>query len=127
MMGFSYAAEPDAFDAEEVKLLMELADDFAYGIISLRESAERRRAEEALSRSQRELNIRNQVADIFLAMPDDEIYGGVLAVILKAMESRFGVFGYINEQGALVCPSMSRDIWDQCQVPDKDIVFPRDK
>lgn len=31
-----YAAEPDAFDAREVELLMKLADDLAYGISALR-------------------------------------------------------------------------------------------
>ncbi|TEU11347.1 MAG: PAS domain S-box protein, partial [Anaerolineales bacterium] len=31
-----YAAEPDAFDADEVKLLTELADDLAYGVMALR-------------------------------------------------------------------------------------------
>ncbi len=45
----------------------------------------------------------------------------------EVMKSKYGVFGYIDEDGAFVCPSMTRDIWDQCRVPDKDIVFPREK
>ncbi|MBI5482179.1 MAG: GAF domain-containing protein [Deltaproteobacteria bacterium] len=36
-----YATEPDAFDDDEVKLLVELADDLAFGIASLRARAER--------------------------------------------------------------------------------------
>jgi GAF domain-containing protein len=36
-----YAAEPDAFDAEETRLLEELAGDLAYGIVALRTTAER--------------------------------------------------------------------------------------
>jgi len=43
-----YAAEADAFDAEEVHLLQELADDLAFGIVSLREAARREAAERAL-------------------------------------------------------------------------------
>ena len=39
------AAEPDAFDDEEVKLLNELADDLAYGIANLRTQIERRAAQ----------------------------------------------------------------------------------
>jgi PAS domain S-box-containing protein len=39
-----YAAEPDAFDAEEVKLLTELASDVASGILSLRARAAHQRA-----------------------------------------------------------------------------------
>jgi PAS domain S-box-containing protein/putative nucleotidyltransferase with HDIG domain len=41
-----YAAESDAFDDEEVKLLMELADDLVYGIGALRTRVERERAME---------------------------------------------------------------------------------
>lgn len=43
-----YSAEPDAFDTEEVKLLTELADDLAYGVVALRTREERARAEERL-------------------------------------------------------------------------------
>jgi PAS domain S-box-containing protein len=46
-----HAAEPDAFQAEEVKLLTELANDLAYGIETLHARAARRRAEEALRES----------------------------------------------------------------------------
>ncbi len=40
-----YAAESDAFDADEVKLLTELADDLAYGVMALRDRAGRVQAE----------------------------------------------------------------------------------
>ena len=43
-----YAAEPDAFDAEEVALLTELASDLAFGIGTLRTRAERDQGEVAL-------------------------------------------------------------------------------
>lgn len=42
-----YAAEPEAFDAEEAALLAELADDLAYGIAALHSRVERDRAEAA--------------------------------------------------------------------------------
>ena len=47
-----YAMEPDAFDADEVKLMGELAGDLAYGIDVLRQQAERKRAEQALRESE---------------------------------------------------------------------------
>ncbi len=53
-----YAAEPDAFDAEEVKLLTEMADDLAYGIVALRTRAERQRAEEQIKRLNQDLERR---------------------------------------------------------------------
>jgi len=43
-----YSAEADAFDAEEVRLLQELADDLAFGIVSLRQAEAREQAERAL-------------------------------------------------------------------------------
>lgn len=43
-----YALQPDAFDDEEVELLTELADDLAYGIVSIRTRASRDEAEKAL-------------------------------------------------------------------------------
>jgi signal transduction histidine kinase len=50
-----YAAEPNAFDDEEINLLLGLANDLAYGIMALRSRAEQRRAEAALKESEQEL------------------------------------------------------------------------
>ena len=45
-----YAAEPDAFDEEETKLLMEVADDLAFGIEVLRTREARNQADKKLRR-----------------------------------------------------------------------------
>ena len=90
-------------------------------------SAEYKNTVEALRQSQRQLSIRNKIVEIFLTIPDDEMYGAVLEVLLETMESKYGIFGYIDEHGRLIIPSMTRDIWEKCRVPDKTIVFPRDK
>ncbi|MHA2380854.1 MAG: GAF domain-containing protein, partial [Candidatus Thorarchaeota archaeon] len=84
----------------------------------------RKLAKEKLRQSERELSIRSQIAEIFLTIPDEEMYGEVLQVVLEALESRYGIFGYIDEHGTLVIPSMTRDIWEKCQVPDKTILYP---
>lgn len=56
-----YAAEPDTFDAAEVELLTELAEDLAYGITALRTRTERQRIEAELRRlSARLLQVRDQ-------------------------------------------------------------------
>ncbi len=44
-----YAAEPEAFDDEEVKLLTDLANNLAFGIMSLRSLKERKQMEERLN------------------------------------------------------------------------------
>ncbi|MEJ2634540.1 MAG: PAS domain S-box protein [Calditrichia bacterium] len=43
-----YATEPDAFDAQEEQLLLELARDIAYGIMALRHRKEQEKAESKL-------------------------------------------------------------------------------
>ncbi|UCC97262.1 MAG: PAS domain S-box protein [Phycisphaerales bacterium] len=92
--------------------------DFSKGVtFTALDITERKRAEERL-------RTRNEIARIFLTVSDEKVFGDVLPTLLEAMQSRHGVFGYINEDGALVCPSMTRDIWEKCQVPDKHIVFP---
>lgn len=53
-----YASEPDAFSPAEVDLLTELANDLAFGIVTLRTRAERARAEEGIRRLNAELEHR---------------------------------------------------------------------
>ena len=43
---------------------------------------ERNRAEEALQESERRLATKNKIANIFLTVPDEEMYGEVLQVVL---------------------------------------------
>ncbi|HBF43420.1 MAG TPA: hypothetical protein DDW42_07290, partial [Desulfobacteraceae bacterium] len=90
------------------------------------EVEERLNAEKVLRASEEKEKLRNQIADIFLTKTDEEMYGEILSLVLDIMKSKYGVFGYIDENGALVCPSMTRDIWDQCQMADKDVIFPEE-
>lgn len=52
-----YAKEPDAFDAEEVNLLEELAGDLSYGLTALRDKSEKEQAEEALVKSSNKIKM----------------------------------------------------------------------
>jgi len=47
-----YAAEPNAFDDDEVQLLNKLAEDLTYGIVALRNQRDRASAQAALQQSQ---------------------------------------------------------------------------
>ncbi len=87
---------------------------------------EHKQAEEALRQSEQRKTILNQIANIFLTVPDDEMYAEVLAVVLQVMKSEFGLFGFIGANNDLVIPSLTREIWNECQVSDKSIVFPPD-
>ncbi len=54
----------------------------------------------------------------------DHITFLVLEQAKRLTGSAFGYVGHIDpETGYLVCPTLTRDIWDTCEVADKDIVF----
>lgn len=88
------------------------------------EIRKREKEEESLRLSEKELNLRNQINTIFLTYPDEEMYEEILKVVLEAMESEYGTFGYFDEDGSFVAPAVSRKIfWEKCNVPEKEIIF----
>ncbi len=56
-----YASEPDAFGDEEVQLLTELAGDLAFGVMTLRTKAERKKAVELQAAHEREIEIGSEI------------------------------------------------------------------
>jgi len=80
---------------------------------------DRKKAEEALA-------LKNRINEILLAFPGKEMYREVLQVILELTESPYGYFGYLDEDGGLVVPTLTGEVWERCQVPGKSIVFPRE-
>lgn len=54
----------------------------------------------------------------------DEMANLVVEQARRLTGSSYAFVGYIDPQnGSLVCPTMTRDIWDECRVADKNIVF----
>lgn len=86
-----------------------------------------RQTEISLQESRAELELRQKIANILLAASREDVYAELLDAILEIFASPFGYFGYIDENGDLVCPSMTRTVWDICQIPDKNTVFPNAK
>jgi PAS domain S-box-containing protein len=76
---------------------------------------------------EKSLKIQNQISQVFLTCPDDSMYQEVLKLVLHEMNSPFGAFGYIDEEGAWVIPSMKGHVMDECKIQDKTIRFPREK
>ena len=75
------------------------------GIIEVgRNITERKRAEEALLHSEKEKTILNQIANIFLTVPDEAMFREVLEIVLKVMKSKYGIFGFIGDRGNLSSP-----------------------
>ncbi|MEW5771998.1 MAG: PAS domain S-box protein [Thermodesulfobacteriota bacterium] len=90
------------------------------------EAAQRKQAEQGLEKACRLAAVRSRVASVFLTVQGDEIFSAGLRLLLDATNSEYGVFAYFDEEGAMVAPSLSRDVWDRCQVPEKTIRFPRE-
>jgi PAS domain S-box-containing protein len=63
-----YSVKPDAFDAEETKLLTELTDDLAYGLAALRIRAQQKQAAGALRESEERLRLLGD------NLPDSYVY-----------------------------------------------------
>jgi DNA-binding Lrp family transcriptional regulator len=71
------------------------------------------------------IEIRDKIIELFTRFENDQVYTKVLDVILSVIESEYGIFGYIRENGELVLPSFTKDVWERCEIPGKDISFPR--
>lgn len=92
---------------------------------TLKYAMERKKAERALRDSQRQLLVRERLAQIFLTVPDEQMYSEVLKAVLDATDGTQGLFGYIEDDGAIVYPSMTL-VWDRCQVDRKTARYPRE-
>ncbi len=88
---------------------------------------QRKKQSEALEKTSQRLILFNEISNVFLTVEDDEMYGKVLKLILNFFESESGFFGYLDSRGNLVMPSLTRDVWDRCKMPDKTFIFSPDK
>jgi PAS domain S-box-containing protein len=70
---------------------------------------ERKHAEEQLRAQKRIIELNNSIANVFLTSPKQQIFKDALDVILLSLQSSYGYFGYINENGDLACPAISED------------------
>jgi len=80
---------------------------------------------QALEEKEQELTVRDRIAHILLTTPDKELFAEVMPVVLEAMQSTFGTFGFVDQDGAVVCPYWTGDAWPGCQVRDHKLVVPR--
>lgn len=118
-------------DGERIYAILEttpLVDEdgaFRGAIAYVADITERRRAEKAL---QWEMEVNRALADVAGAMLSkteiDEISCVTLENARRLTDSPFGYVGYIDTStGYLICPTMTRDIWEALGVEGKDVVF----
>lgn len=109
-----------------MKLLPTTFDDGGLGVtIILENITEQKRAEEALAW---EADVNASMAELAQALihvaPLEDIASLVLEAAKRLTGSLFGYVGYIDPQtGYHIAITLTKDIWEECQVPDKDIVF----
>ena len=95
-------------------------------IVAIRDITERKQVAESLRRSEHFSSTLNRISRAFLIGADEEeTFDHVLAAVQEIMESPYGVFGFLDESGSLVCPAMTRSVWSECNVKDKSFVFPQ--
>src|SRR5271166_5917426 len=97
-----HSAQPNAFTSEEVRLLEELAGDLAFGIVTLRSEAARKRAEQEVT---------------LLSFALDRVREAALLV------DDTGRFRYVNEDGCRVLGYTREELLGM-GVPDIDLEFP---
>jgi PAS domain S-box-containing protein len=108
-----YATEADAFDNPEVELLKELAEDLAYGIASMRNATERKRAEEAVLRSEAELRafVESSPFGIFRTGIEGDRFLSVNRAVVKML-------GY-DSAAEVLSLSLSKDIYYDAEEREK--------
>jgi hypothetical protein len=89
------------------------------------EISERRQAEEAARRESSISEALAEVSNVIISSPSiEDLSFAVLEHARRLTGSRFGYVGYIDQEtGYLVSPTLTRDVWDACEVQEKDIVF----
>jgi PAS domain S-box-containing protein/putative nucleotidyltransferase with HDIG domain len=85
---------------------------------------ERKRAEDALKQ---ESDINEALAELSSALISSKSIGEISALVLESARSftgsKLGYAGYIEpETSYLICPTLTRDVWKECYVEDKNIV-----
>ncbi len=91
----------------------------------VRDITERKRMEKALSW---ETDVNNALSELSRTLISqstiEDISDQILETSKKLTDSALGYAGYIDpETDYLICPTMTRDIWESCQVKEKNIIF----
>lgn len=62
------------------------------------------------------------ISSAFLNDTEEKIFAAANSVILKGFGAQFGYLGYIDQDGSLVSPALTSEIFEKCKVPNKTMV-----
>jgi signal transduction histidine kinase/ActR/RegA family two-component response regulator len=107
-------SEETAVEAMKMGLSDYLVKDLEGGFLNLLPVVIENALHQRVQRNQsiymeRELALRGRIADIFLASTEKEMFGEVLTVLVGSVQSRYGIFGYLDEEGAAVLAGIYTD------------------
>jgi putative nucleotidyltransferase with HDIG domain len=92
-----YSAEPNAITPSEIRLLEELANDLAFGIVTLRTREERRRAEGELLRINRFLLTLSRCNEILIHASDEQaLLQQMCRIVIEVGEFAMAWIGYVD-------------------------------
>jgi len=114
-----YSEELEAFGDEAVHLLVELADDLAYGITALRTRQARLEAEQEIRQRIAHLAKINEVLEAGLTERQPaSLASRFLALVQESTGSKLGFVCQLNEAGRMDTLAMSDTGWDVCRMPE---------
>lgn len=97
-----------------------------YFAVVFRDITREKKAAQRLLLKNREMGLANRMLEYLVREDGVEMFDRALDALLAATESEEGVFGYVDTQGDLVCPTMTR-VFDRCEMKDKCVRYPRDE
>ncbi len=77
-------------------------------VAAVQRSLQQAAAERHQRQMAEELSLKNKIANIFLTVTGDSMFGEVLRTIVDVTQSEDGVFGYVDKDGALACAAVLR-------------------
>ena len=87
---------------------------------------EKKQLEHKLQQSSHELSLQNNIITQFLTTDDDTMYQHILTFITQALQSSFGVFGYLNNEEELLCTLLHIEPQEQSNMVRREIITPPD-
>gem|GEM_PF-1669605 len=107
------------------KKMLDVSGKFSGITVIFKDLSERQRMAAALAW---ESEVRRALTELSALLISERNIGDITEHVLNAglrlIASPLGFVGFIDPlSGHLVAPTMTRQIWDQCQVPDKSFVF----